>query len=409
MTYETLKDDIIKQGTRGAHTPLRKWALEKIKESPVPNVKQEDWRFTDLFEAFERPLDFTNMTPATLKPELLNDYSRFKEYRLLFLNGHLMANNCLLPEGVLLKRKDEDSIEAQDFFDLTNALFSGESIELVIPSQSNWDRALSIIHVATEEGHDTQHSPRLQIIVGKQSEITINEFFVSQGDFYYFSNPMTKITLEAGARVEHCLMQDNGKRAVHIGKNLFTLNRDSYLNTFSLNCGSRLSRQNMFVDLNEQGATSKMGGVYALNETQVSDQFLTVNHYVGQTTSNQLYKGVLGERSQGIFTGKIFIHKDAQNSNAEQLNNNLLIGERAKVNTRPQLEIYADDVKCTHGATVGQLDAEQLFYLESRGIPKEKANKMILAAFTQQVLMNVKNLSLRNFFLSKVEAQFQRN
>lgn len=409
MSYETLKDDILKQGSRGAHTPLRKWALTKMKESIAPNIRQEDWRFTDLSEIFDRPLDFTNMTPATLKPELLSEYGRFKEFRLIFLNGHLMINNCLLPEGTILKRKDEDSIESQDFFDLTNALFSEESIELVIPPKSKFDRAFSIIHVATEEGHDTQHSPRLQVVIGKQSEITINEFFVTQGDFYYFSNPMTKILIEDEAKVEHCLMQDNGKRAIHIGKNIFTLGKDSYLNTFSLNCGSQLSRQNILVDLNSEGATSKMSGVYALTGKQVSDQFLTVNHHVGQTNSEQLYKGVLDEHAHGVFTGKIFIHKDAQNSNAAQLNNNLLIGDKAKINTRPQLEIYADDVKCTHGATIGQLDAEQLFYLESRGIKKEKANKMILTAFAHQVLMNVVNASLRNFFLAKIETQFQRN
>lgn len=409
MTYQSLKEDIIKQGQRGAHTPLRKWALQKIQETTVPNEKEEDWRFTDLTEAFERPLDFSNMTPAILKPELLNEYNRFKEFRLIFLNGHLMTNNTLLPEGTILKRKDEDGIESSEFFDLTNALFAEESIEIVIPPKSIWDRALSIIHVATEEGHDSQHSPRLRIVVGKQSEVTINEFFVTQGDFYYFSNPMTQVVIEEGARVEHCLMQDNGKRAVHVGKNIFTLARDSFLNTFSLNCGSQLSRQNMLVDLNHEGASAKMNGVYALTDAQEADQFLTVNHHVGQTTSEQLYKGILAERSHGIFTGKIFIHKDAQNANAAQLNNNLLLGDKAKINTRPQLEIYADDVKCTHGATVGQLDAEQLFYLESRGIPKDRANKMILAAFASQVLMNVKNESLRNFFLSKVEAQFQRN
>jgi len=408
MNHLDLKNDILIQGEKKVVTPLRRKALSLLKNTPIPTTRSEDWRYTDLSEIEGWDLNFTMRTPSFVQQDKINELFLQLENKsqLVFIDGHLSSTHSKIPKDFILCHQDEDSIEASDFFDLTNALFCEETLTLNIPDNTELSSPFCILHIATEEGHDTQHAARLCINVGKFSKITIAEFFITQGNFYYFSNPLLEIKLNEGAKVEHALSQENSDRALHIGKTLYALEKDTQLETFSYNSGAKLARHNFNINLLCAGANAKINGLYALEGERLNDNFLTINHYVGDTQSSQLFKGILDGKTQGVFTGKIFIHKDAQRSSATQLNSNLLLGSKAKIKTRPQLEIYADDVKCTHGATIGQLDPEQLFYLESRGIKKEQAQKMITSAFSRQVIDEITHSKLRDLFHQKMGQKF---
>ncbi|MBI4395192.1 MAG: Fe-S cluster assembly protein SufD, partial [Candidatus Omnitrophica bacterium] len=231
--------------------------------------------------------------------------------------------------------------------------------------------------------------PRVLIVAGKNSKATVIESYVSLAQTSYLTNAVTEIILEEGASVEHYKLQRESEEAFHIGTTYVRQNRDSQFTSFSIALGAKLSRNNLNVNLDQEGAGCMLNGLYVVSDDQHVDNTTLINHSRPHGTSSQLYKGLLSGKSTGVFSGKVFVHPDAQKTDAHQVNKNLLLSDQANVNTKPQLEILANDVQCTHGAAVGQLDEDAIFYFETRGIDREKARKLLSFGFANEVMQTI--------------------
>jgi Fe-S cluster assembly protein SufD len=219
----------------------------------------------------------------------------------------------------------------------------------------------------------------------------------------YFTNASTDVFLDANASLHYCKAQKESLNAYHIGQTRVWQERDSNFDGFSLTAGSQLTRNSLNIALNGEGANAGLNALYSVFGNQHVDNHTSVDHRVPNCTSNQLYKGILNGDSRAVFNGKVFVRPIAQQTNSYQLNKNLLLGNNCRVDTKPQLEIFADDVKCTHGATIGQLDENEMFYLQTRCIPRNVATKMLVHGFVDDLFGLIKNSST----LQKVNALMQ--
>jgi Fe-S cluster assembly protein SufD len=228
--------------------------------------------------------------------------------------------------------------------------------------------------------------PRNLILVGRNAKATVIESYVALADVSYFTNAVTEVSVDEGATLRHYRVQRESESAFHVATVEATQTKDSHFISFSLAMGSALSRTNVYTTLDGAGSGTTLNGLYMLDGNQHCDHQTRVVHAQPNTFSRELYKGVLEGKSHGVFNGKVYVHPIAQKTDGKQTNNTLLLSETAHIDTKPQLEIFADDVKCTHGATVGQIDRTALFYLESRGIGSALARRLLTYAFCADVL-----------------------
>jgi Fe-S cluster assembly protein SufD len=307
----------------------------------------------------------------------------------------------LLPEGVILcsfKQALQQHAElvkahfttnlnlASHPFASLNAALVSDGVFLYLPKNTIVEAAIQIVYLNTEDNH-FMTCPRNMIIAGENSEVMLLEEHVAHHAEKYFTNVVTDIHAEAGAKVQYHKIQDDSPRATHIAQLFINQSRDSMVTAHSLLVGSRMGREDVFVSLNASGAESNVNGFYCLtHDGQHIDNHIHIDHVAAHGTSNMIYKGVLDKKSRAVFNGKIYVHKDAQKTQSYQANHNLLLSADAEVDTKPEFEIYADDVKCAHGDTVGQLDQDALFYLRSRGIEHTLAMKLLTYAFAADVM-----------------------
>ena len=232
--------------------------------------------------------------------------------------------------------------------------------------------------------------PRNLIVVGKNVDAKVIERHQSITENSIFTNTVTEISVDENSHYYHYKVQNDKNNASLVDSTFVAQNRysNTYVDTFSF--GGNITRNNLAFALNNENAVANLNGISLLNETQQVDNFTFVDHKVPNCDSHELYKGIYDDASRGVFTGKIMIRKDAQNTNGNQQNNNLVLSEKAQISTKPQLEIYADDVKANHGCTIGQLDNEALFFMRSRGISEKEAKALLMYAFASEALKNVK-------------------
>ncbi len=234
---------------------------------------------------------------------------------------------------------------------------------------------------------NTHHQPRLKIILEDGAQATIIE--KHEGTGAYWKNMSTEIVLGANARLDHIRIQNDSHEAVQTNMMHITMERDSYLNSFSLNIGGKLTRHDIHAVLNGAGIECSLNGVNLLKGSQHGDTTILMEHLAPNCQSNQFYRTLLDDKARGVFQGKVLVHKAAQKTDGYQLSNTLLLSQGAEMDTKPELEIYADDVKCSHGATTGQLDEEPLFYLRTRGLNEAQARMLLIQAFVDEVVDNV--------------------
>jgi Fe-S cluster assembly protein SufD len=232
-------------------------------------------------------------------------------------------------------------------------------------------------------------------VAEENSSATLIETFVSTSDQQYFTNSVAEIVLREGARLEHYRMQRESNEAFHTSITSAELGRSSSYDTTSINLGGRLSRHDISVVLDHEGAECWVDGLYLVGTDQHTDTHSVIDHQQPHCNSHQLYKGILDGNGRAVFNGKIYVREGAQKTDAMQTNKNLLLSPQARVDTKPQLEIYADDVKCAHGAAVGQIDQEELFYLETRGINPELGRSLLTYGFAEEVIGKIKIDSIR--------------
>ena len=394
---------------------IRELAMASFQSAGFPTTKNEDWHFTNpspIAEATFAPMGGPAGTVSTsqLTPWLFGESAW---PRLVFINGRFtpsLSSNGIdgvkamslatayREEPTLLERhltRQADYADAAQVFTAINTGLMEDGA--VIHVQRGVEVASPINLLFLSDGNATGGSshPRVLVVAEPQSRVTIIEQYASAGGSRYFTNAVTEGWVGDGATLNLFRLQREARDAFHVGTTAVRQERDSHFVSFSFVTGGDLSRINVYADLHGRGCGATLNGLYMLDGTQHCDHQTRIVHAEPDCYSRELYKGVLDDTSHGVFNGKVYVHPEAQKTDGKQTNNTLLLSERARIDTKPQLEIFADDVKCTHGATVGRIDETALFYMKSRGIPNSEARKLLTYAFAAEVLETIPVDALR--------------
>jgi Fe-S cluster assembly protein SufD len=294
----------------------------------------------------------------------------------------------------------------QNAFAALNTAFVTDGVVVRLPADCVVDAPLHILWVSDAASQRTAVYPRVLVHAGKHARIALIESFVSLGGSQYLTNAVTEVALEDGAHVEHYKVQREATDAFHVATVQAMQGRDTVFHQFSYAEGARLSRSNIYTKLGAPGAEGRLNGLYLLSGDQHCDHQTYVHHAAERCASRELYKGILDDAGRGVFNGKVLVDPIAQQTDGKQTNHALLLSEQAKVDSKPQLEIFADDVKCTHGATVGRLDETLLFYLKSRGVSRDTARALLTYAFAAESLETIEVEALKDALEALAFARF---
>jgi len=293
-------------------------------------------------------------------------------------------------------------------FTALNTAFIRDGAFIELEADSVTEQPIHLIFVSEGQGQAVAH-PRNLIVAAQNSRAAIIESYVCIRDDCYFTNAVTEISLGEGAHLDHYKLQRESEKSFHVGTVQIRQARASQLHSFSLAVGGALARTNVYTSLDGDGASCTLNGLYLTDGKQHIDNQTSIEHIAPNCPSHEIYKGVLDGHSHGVFNGKVYVHPEAQKTDGKQSNNNLLLSPTARVDTKPQLEIFADDVKCTHGATVGRLDEMAMFYLNSRGIGRETARTLLTYAFAADVLETIELEPLKKELERMVLLRFAGN
>jgi Fe-S cluster assembly protein SufD len=387
---------------------MRRAAFERFGVLGFPTTKNEDWHFTSVSPIADQDYVFLAAKSGDVARDELAPFmfGATGWYTMVFVNGRFtpeLSDIARLPSGVKLwdlasawtKAPDVvdrvgklASYDNQSFLAL-NTAFMLDGAVIQIAKDTEVDRPIHVVFVTDAAAAKGMMHPRNLILVGRNAKATVIESFVSTTDAVYLTNAVTEVSVGEGATLQHYKMQRESARAFHVGTIEASQARDSHYISFSLSTGAALSRTNIYTTLDGEGCGATLNGLYMADGEQHCDHQTQIIHAQPNCFSREMYKGVLDGRSHGVFNGKVYVHPIAQKTDGKQTNNNLLLSEHAQVDTKPQLEIFADDVKCTHGATVGQIDQVALFHLKSRGIDAALAKRLLTYAFAAGVLETI--------------------
>ncbi|HET9479111.1 MAG TPA: Fe-S cluster assembly protein SufD, partial [Pyrinomonadaceae bacterium] len=394
---------------------VRRSAMDRFEQLGFPSVHDEEWKYTNLAALAKQ-----TFVPASRTENVSLDTTRFvypetTTAHLVVVNGfyseklssttgleNVVAIDLLTAVSDARYNKITRAYLARNAGYHNNGLaalntaFLQSGLFLWIPKNVNVETPIQITFVTDAEQADGASFPRLLIVAEENSSATVIESIVSTGEQQYFTDAVAEIVVKEGARLEHYRMQRESKEAFHTSITSAELGRSSSYNTTSINLGGRLARHDISVVMDNEGAECWVDGLYLIGSDQHTDTHSVIDHQQPNCTSHQLYKGILDGNARAVFNGKIFVREGAQKTDAIQTNKNLLLSPQARVDTKPQLEIYADDVKCAHGAAVGQLDEEELFYLQTRGINPELGRSLLTYGFAEEVIEKIKLVSIRS-------------
>ena len=385
---------------------LREEAFENFSALGLPTMKHEEWRWTNL-----RPISGTDWQPAgpdrvsedDLKPWLIDDAD---EIRLVFVNGHYaeaLSKLPPIPEGLVVQPISRvlDSDEAlqlklaryaeqtQPFTALNTAVFTdgayiraGNSLTIETP--------IHVLYVSTGHEENAMSSPRTLVLAGESSELRVIESYVGLGDRPRFVNSVSEVVAKGNAQIKHVKLLREADATSYVGWHEFNVERDANVRAHSISLGASLARNDVHAILAAEGAHCDLNGLVLGRGSQHFDNHVVADHTRPRASSNQLYRAVVDDESRSVFAGKIIVRPGADGTDAHQNGNNLLLSDDAKVDTKPQLEIYTDDVKCSHGATSGQLDQDAVFFLRTRGLDQQAARNLLTYAFANDVIEQIK-------------------
>jgi Fe-S cluster assembly protein SufD len=396
--------------------PLRKAGISRFAELGFPTVNDEDWRFTNVAPIAKLPFRpvFESSRDGLTRDSITHfTFSSLPATRLVFVNGHYVDDlsslgrpqpgvrasslaAALNAEPALLEKHLARYALGQDnAFTSLNTAFFQDGAFIHVAGGKSVEAPIHLLFISTGKDTGATSSPRNLIIAEKAAQVTVLESYVSLGDASYFTNAVTEIVGGEGAVIEHCKFQDESAKAFHVAAIHAQLARDCNLASHSIATGARLSRNSIRTSLAGEGVNVVLNGLYSTRQDQLADHHMVVEHAQPHCNSHEYYNGILDGRSKGVFHVRILVRQIAQKTDAKQTNKNLLLSEDATVDTKPQLEIYADDVKCTHGATIGQLNDESIFYLRARGLGKETARRMLIHAFAGEIIERIRYTPLR--------------
>lgn len=400
---------------------VRHAGAEAFARQGFPTTRNEDWHYTSTAAIAEA--GFAGTAAATGDVEGRDALAPFTFGQplgaagddgaapgwptLVFVNGRFdaaLSSRDALPEGVralpwaeALREEPEllartlgriASPDAQPFVALNQAVFADGAL-VVVRKEMEADRPVHLLFVTDATAARTASHARVLVVAERHSKLSVVESHVAIGEASYLTNAVTEVDVADGATVHHVKVQRESARAFHLAHVEARQGRDSHFVSFSFAVGAKLARANVYTLLAGEGGGATLNGLYAVGGDQHCDHQTRIEHREPNCFSRELYKGVLDGRAHGVFNGKVYVHPAAQKTDGKQTNNTLLLSEEARIDTKPQLEIFADDVKCTHGATVGRLDQTALFYMQSRGVGTEAARKLLTYAFAADVLETI--------------------
>jgi Fe-S cluster assembly protein SufD len=393
---------------------MRRAAFDRFAALGFPTTKNEDWHFTSVAPVADQEFVLLDSRSGDVNKDELEPFKFGARdwYTMVFINGRFAAelSDCgKLPKGVKLRDLTSAWTAAPDVVDRVgkiasydvhaftalNAAFMHDGAVVHIGNGVEVDKPIHLLFVTDATAAKGMMHPRNLIMLGRQAKATVVESYVSTSDAMYLTNAVTEVSLADGATLQHHKMQREGGRAFHIGTIEVSQARDSHYVSFSFATGSALARSNVYTTLDGEGAGATLNGLFMLDGQQHSDHQTQIVHAKPNCFSRELYKAILDDRSHGVFNGKVYVHPIAQKTDGKQTNKTLLLSDTAHIDTKPQLEIFADDVKCTHGATVGQIDQMALFYLKSRGINRTFARRLLTYAFAADVLETIETDEIR--------------
>ena len=394
---------------------LRLSAITRFEALGFPSTANEDWHFTSVAPIAEREFELLPSPKHDVTAEQLAplSFGRTDWHTLVFVNGRYdaaLSNASSLPDGVTLlplaRAYDELPLVVEQYlgkvaayegqtFTALNTAFLDDGAVLHVGREVEMDRPIHLVFVTEAGAANGASQPHNLIVLERFAKATVIETYAGLGEGSYFTNAVTEAIVGDGATLTHLKLQRESPKAQHVGTLDVRQARDSHLVSFSFATGAALSRTNIYTELRGEGCGATLNGLYLGDGDQHIDHQTRIEHVEPNCYSRELYKGILDGSAHGVFNGKVYVHPEAQKTDGKQTNNTLLLSEKAQIDTKPQLEIFADDVKCTHGATVGRLDETSLFYMKSRGIAARTARELLTYAFAADVLETIELAEVR--------------
>ena len=409
------------EASRPANEPrwlqeIRQRALSRFEEVGFPTARRanEEWKYTNVNPiangTFEYPLYASKAVVARhASPSQGSNIRQVAPWNdswinLVFVDGHYshtlstgldqvdgarvanLADAIRTDQGLVQPHLAHYATIEEDGFTALNTAFLRDGAFIQVPDNSSLPSALHLVYVSTDRGQPTVSYPRTLVVVGRNAGVTIVESYVGLSGAPYFTDAVAEIVVGDGANVEHYRYLMESPEAFHVGVTRVHQGQDSIFSSTSFAMGADVARNDLHVFLDAPGSSCFLRGLYLTSGTQHIDNHISIDHVKAHTTSRQYYKGILAGRSRAVYSGRVLVHKDAQKTDAHQSDKNLLLSEGAEVDTKPSLEIYADDVKCGHGATAGQVAQDALFYLRSRGLDLQTATSLLIHGFASEIL-----------------------
>ncbi|MBX7245772.1 MAG: Fe-S cluster assembly protein SufD [Candidatus Sumerlaeaceae bacterium] len=392
---------------------VRQAAIARFGEIGFPTTRDEEWRFTNVSPIARTSFklaggDFNQVSSEMLKTA---EIPGMKGPQAVFCNGHFVSELSSLgnlPKGVIVGSlaaaashpavrhhlAKHANFENHAFVAL-NTAFMQDGAFVYVPKGVVVEEPIHLLFVSTSPGETGMSHPRNLIVAESNSQVQILESYSGTEEDVYLTNVVTEVVAGDGAVVDHYKLQREGHKSYHIATIQVYQERSSNFSTQSISFGAAISRNDVNTILDGEGCVGTLNGIYMIGGSQLADNHTRIDHAKPNCESHELYKGILEDKSRGVFNGRIIVRQDAQKTNSKQTNKSLLLSDQALVNTNPQLEIFADDVKCTHGATIGQIDEEHIFYLRSRGISAAVARHLLVYAFANDIIRRIKIEPLR--------------
>lgn len=389
---------------------IRKEAIDAFSQLEFPTKRHEEWKYTNINPIIEK--NYTLEQPSTVSKETVDSYLLGEEpgNTLVFVNGIFNEELSTVEnseevivcnfKSALEKHREkatkfvQDTTDKEQIFSVLNTALLQDGVFIQIPKNKVVEKPIFVVNISDSE-QQFIHNGKNIIDVGENSQVNIVETYRHVKEGTYFNNINTDVFVAANAHVNHVRLQMESKEAYQITTLNIRQQKDSTYTAVSVDLGGAIVRNNINVDLQDSNIESNLYGLYLGKDKQLIDNHTFIDHAKPHCNSNELYKGILDDKAHGVFNGKVLVRQDAQKTNAFQSNQNILLSDSAGVDTKPQLEIFADDVKCSHGATVGELDSGAMFYLRARGIGEKEAHVLLRQAFVGEVLEFVKQESLR--------------
>jgi Fe-S cluster assembly protein SufD len=406
---------------------VRKDAISKFAKLTFPTQKDEEWKYTNISSLLKH-----NFSPAAVQENVSSEtinmflFDKMEHSLLVFVNGNFspeLSKLIDIPKSVVIgslaealknnnpvvkKHLGKYAENENYFFTSLSSAFTKDGAFIYVPDGKVVEDPIHIIFITKSGSEKILTQPRNLFVAGKNSQVTIIEHYVSDEDTVYFTNSVTEIVADENAIVDHIKLQEESNKAFHIARMEVDQERSSNFSSHLISHGAEISRNDFNARFNDEGSECMLNGLFMIGTEQLFDAHTMIDHAKPHCNSHEHYKGILQDKSKGVFNGKVMVRQDAQKTNAFQQNNTILLSDDAVMNTKPQLEIFADDVKCSHGATIGKLNDEAKFYLKSRGIGEDAATAILIHAFASDVITSIKIPALRDYLEEIITKRFNQ-